>query len=203
MIGVIVWIIVLWAIINNVKKNQKRVKKVTPGQQNVPQRRPDVPSQQNVPQRKPSTYTSNSSNQEELKRRLSEKYGNGNYTHKKQPTGNTQSASKPQTDILARAAANVSEDFEEKTEKTAATEEIIKDLVNKKMEGMTQTQIVEEADAIAEVDLYKVFDTPQVQQDSELMKTVSDLMAKGVSTEVPFQRDFVAEGMEMINSMTL
>ena len=176
-------------IINNVKKNQKVEK--------------GAPSQQNVAQRKPSTYTSNSSSQEELKQRLSQKYGSGKYAQKKQTTVNVQSASKPQTDILARAAANVSEDFEEKPEKTVATEEIVKDLVNKKMEGMTQTQIVEEADAIAEIDLYKVFDIPQVQQDSELMKTVSNLMAKGVSTEVPFQRDFVAEGMEMINSMTL
>lgn len=202
MIGIIVWIIVLWAIINNIKKNQK-VEKGAPSQQNVAQRRQSVPSQQNVAQRKPSTYTSNSSSQEELKQRLSQKYGSSKYAQKKQTTVNVQSASKTKTDILARAAANVSEDFEEKPEKTVATEEIVKDLVNKKMEGMTQTQIVEEADAIAEVDLYKVFDTPQVQQDSELMKTVSDLMAKGVSTEVPFQRDFVAEGMEMINSMTL
>lgn len=202
MLGVIVWIIVLWVIINNVKKNQK-VEKGAPSQQNVPQRSQSAPSQQNVAQRKPSTYTSNSSSQEELKQRLSQKYGSGKYAQKKQTTVNVQSASKPQTDILARAAANVSEDFEEKPEKTVATEEIVKDLVNKKMEGMTQTQIVEEADAIAEIDLYKVFDIPQVQQDSELMKTVSNLMAKGVSTEVPFQRDFVAEGMEMINSMTL
>lgn len=202
MIGIIVWIIVLWAIINNIKKNQK-VEKGAPSQQNVAQRRQSVPSQQNVAQRKPSTYTSNSSSQEELKQRLSQKYGSSKYAQKKQTTVNVQSASKTKTDILARAAANVSEDFEEKPEKTVATEEIVKDLVNKKMEGMTQTQIVEEADAIAEVDLYKVFDIPQVQQDSELMKTVSDLMAKGVSTEVPFQRDFVAEGMEMINSMTL
>lgn len=202
MLGVIVWIIVLWVIINNVKKNQK-VEKGAPSQQNVPQRSQSAPSQQNVAQRKPATYTSNSSSQEELKQRLSQKYGSGKHAQKKQTTVNVQSASKPQTDILARAAANVSEDFEEKPEKTVATEEIVKDLVNKKMEGMTQTQIVEEADAIAEIDLYKVFDIPQVQQDSELMKTVSNLMAKGVSTEVPFQRDFVAEGMEMINSMTL
>lgn len=202
MLGVIVWIIVLWVIINNVKKNQK-VEKGAPSQQNVAQRSQSAPSQQNVAQRKPSTYTSNSSSQEELKQRLSQKYGSGKHAQKKQTTVNVQSASKPQTDILARAAANVSEDFEEKPEKTVATEEIVKDLVNKKMEGMTQTQIVEEADAIAEIDLYKVFDIPQVQQDSELMKTVSNLMAKGVSTEVPFQRDFVAEGMEMINSMTL
>ena len=202
MLGIIVWMIVLWVIINNVKKNQK-VEKGAPSQQNVSQRRQSAPSQQNVAQRKPSTYTSNSSSQEELKQRLSQKYGNGKYAQKKQTTVNVQSESKPKTDILARAAANVSEDFEEKPEKTVATEEIVKDLVNKKMEGMTQTQIVEEADAIAEVDLYKVFDIPQVQQDSELMKTVSDLMAKGVSTEVPFQRDFVAEGIEMINGMTL
>lgn len=202
MLGVIVWIIVLWVIINNVKKNQK-VEKGAPSQQSVAQRSQSAPSQQNVAQRKPSTYASNSSSQEELKQRLSQKYGSGKHAQKKQTTVNVQSASKPQTDILARAAANVSEDFEEKPEKTVATEEIVKDLVNKKMEGMTQTQIVEEADAIAEIDLYKVFDIPQVQQDSELMKTVSNLMAKGVSTEVPFQRDFVAEGMEMINSMTL
>lgn len=123
-----------------------------------------------------------------------------NVPQKKQPVVKQQRVSKPKTDILARAAANVSEDFEEKQ---SASEEIVKDLVNKKLERMTKTQMVQEADVAAEVDLYKVFDVPQMQQESELMKTVSDIMVKGVNTELPFQRDFVAEGMEMINSMTL
>lgn len=35
------------------------------------------------------------------------------------------------------------------------------------------------------------------------MKSVSDLMAKGADTELSFQRDFVAEGMDMINNITL
>lgn len=123
-----------------------------------------------------------------------------NVPQKKPAVVKSQHVYKPKIDILAKAAANVSEDFEEKQ---SASEEIVKDLVNKKMEGMTKTQIVQDADVIAEVDLYKIFDVPQMQQESELMKMVSDIMVKGVNTELPFQRDFVAEGTEMINSMTL
>ena len=62
---------------------------------------------------------------------------------------------------------------------------------------------MQQADALAKVDMNKIFENPKVLQESEVMKTVSDLMAKGVDTELPFQRDFVAEGLDMINSMTL
>lgn len=97
-------------------------------------------------------------------------------------------------DILAKAAANVAEDFEEKP---------ISSQNVPKADGMTEAQIVQKADELAEVDLYKIYEVPQLQQESELMKMVSDIMAKGVDTEPAFSRDFVAEGLDMISNMTL
>lgn len=97
-------------------------------------------------------------------------------------------------DILERAAANVEEDFKEEKQKDSKA---------LKAEGRTEQQIVQEADLLAEVDLTKIYEPPEMQQNSELMKSVSDLMAKGADTELSFQRDFVAEGMDMINNITL
>lgn len=92
---------------------------------------------------------------------------------------------KQKPDILVKASANVAEDFEEKrVSQTATREEEIKSPYKpSEMKGQTESEIV--------------------QQESELMRTVNDLMAKGVDTELPFQRDFVAEGLDMINNMTL
>ena len=142
--GIIELIIIVWVIIAIVKKSQKKGSV-----------RPGVPSQPNTAP----------INQEELKRRLQDKYAGRTAT---QSVKNVQNVSRKEyippkkKDILAQASANA-----------------------------------------AEADLQQIYDVSVHQQESELMKTVSDIMAKGVNTELSFQRDFVAEGMDMINNMTL
>lgn len=100
----------------------------------------------------------------------------------------------PKQDILAKASANVAEDFEEKP---------ISSQKLPKADGATEAQMIQKADELAEVDLYRIYEIPQMQQDSELMRMVSDIMAKGVDAELTFSRDFVAEGLDMISNMTL
>lgn len=176
MAGFIVWIVVLVFILSSVKKGQKKG-------------RTGVPNQPNIPPKKTQNPASSSSNQEELKRRLQNKYA----------------GTKQQPDILAKASANVAEDFEEKrvSQPSKKMEESKLAYQPSERKGQTESQIVQQADALAKVDMNKIFENPKVLQESEVMKTVSDLMAKGVDTELPFQRDFVAEGLDMINSMTL
>lgn len=46
-------------------------------------------------------------------------------------------------------------------------------------------------------------DMLQIPEENGLMEMVSDIMAKGIDTSIPFERDFIAEGMDIINRMTL
>lgn len=187
MAGIIIWIIVLLFIVANVKKNPKNAGTGRPSQPNTPQRNQMRPEQSNA----------SLGNQEELKRRLMEKYAGRTIQQpakKVQPKEKKEYVSQQKPDILTKASANVAEDFEEKP---ISSQRIPKG------NGMTEAQIVQKADELAEVDLYKIYEVPQLQQDSELMKMVSDIMAKGVDTEPAFSRDFVAEGLDMISNMTL
>lgn len=191
MAGIIVWAIILFVIIANVKKNQKKNSTGVPKQGNPPLKEQVNPSQWN--QAKPVQSTTSAGNQEELKRRLMEKYA-GRTTQqaaKKELSGEKKEYSGQQKpDILIKAFANVAEDFEEEpvsTQNFPKTDEMIK------------TQNLPKAEELAKVDLDKAVD---VQQECELMKMVRDIMAKGVDTEPAFSRDFVAEGLDMINKMT-
>lgn len=191
MAGIIVWAIILFVIIANVKKNQKKNSTGVPKQGNPPRREQVNPPQRN--QAKPVQSTTSAGNQEELKRRLMEKYA-GRTTQqaaKKGPSGEKKEYSEQQKpDILIKAFANVAEDFEEEP---ASTQNF------PKTDEMIETRKLPKAEELAKVDLDKAVD---VQQESELMKMVRDIMAKGVDTEPAFSRDFVAEGLDMINKMT-
>lgn len=190
MAGIIVWAIILFVIIANVKKNQKKNSMGVPKQGNPPLREQVNPSQKN--QAKPVQSTTSAGNQEELKRRLMEKYA-GRTTQqaaKKEPSGEKKEYSVQQKpDILMKAFANVAEDFEEEP---ASTQNF------PKTDEMIETQKLPKEE-LAKVDLDKAID---VRQEFDLMKMVRDIMAKGVDTEPAFSRDFVAEGLDMINKMT-
>lgn len=199
MAGIIIWIIVLLFIVANVKKNPKNTGRGVPSQSNPPQRnqaRPERTNPSQGSQMRPERTNTFPGNQEELKRRLMEKYAGRTAQQPKRVPSREKKEYVPQQkpDILAKAAANVAEDFEEKP---------ISSQNVPKADGMTEAQIVQKADELAEVDLYKIYEVPQLQQESELMKMVSDIMAKGVDTEPAFSRDFVAEGLDMISNMTL
>lgn len=190
--GIIELIIVICIVRFFVKKNQNKGK-----------RKVGVPNQLNTPQRKEVV------SQDELKRRLMEKYaGSMEKTQKVNPMQPPKKkyVSQQKTDILAKASANVAEDFTEKVKNEQSvlkTERMSGEQSISQMEETAERQLIQKADALAEVNLEKIYDVSQIQQNSELMKTVSDIMAKGVDTKLTFERDFVAEGMDMISNMTL
>ncbi len=195
--GIIELIIIVWVIAAIVKKNQKNGRSGIPNQPNIPSTKTIV--RENVEKTVKKGYQTviqqaqnhtATVKQEELKRRLKEKYAGD--------TGENKSE-KAKPDILKRAAAHVEEDFknEDLSRKPVEPPNI------SKIEKRTKEQAVQETDSTVEIALYKTYDILQMQQESELMKQVSDVMVKGVEIAPNFQRDFVAEGIDMINRMTL
>lgn len=274
----IIGVIIICIIVEFVKKNQRKGRTGVPNRPNIPPQTPGYQTRagtqagtSNNSYRTGQAGTSNNSyrtgqnssssvSQEELKRRLMEKYKgrtNKQSTGTQQRTssgGNSSYVPDKRSAILERAVANVAEDFEGRpsrqtlaasqeqsavpVNRSSATEQQASgviyqsfgmgqkpsgviyqssrmgqkpsregrtgsDLVYGGQTGTTAEQLVQEADALAEIDLYNIFAIPQMQQESELMKTVSDIMAKGVDTQLPYQRDFVAEGLDMISNMTV
>lgn len=196
MSGIIGWVIIIWIIVVSVKGSQKKEKTSnTASRPNVAAGKPQMRSKiEETVKKGYQTVTEQaqkyaaSSGQEEMKRRLTEKYAR--YPQKK-------------PDILARASASVAEDFEENP-RSQPMQEVMRKVpqfqpVQESMEGMVQPQIMQAVKILVQVDLHKIYDIPQMPQESELMKMVSDILAKGMDTETAFARDFVAEGLDMIN----
>lgn len=67
----------------------------------------------------------------------------------------------------------------------------------------TEEQIIQHAEEIADIDLYNIYDIPQMQQNSEYMNKLEDIMVKGIDTRLSFERDFLAEGIDMMNKVSL
>ncbi|MCR5667116.1 MAG: hypothetical protein K6G01_09825 [Eubacterium sp.] len=89
------------------------------------------------------------------------------------------------SDILARANRNVNEDFS--TEEPVKPEEATN----------VQTKMPDMEEMIRREQLR------MREENEDLMATVQDLMIKGPDTEIRFARDFVAEGMDMVNKALL
>lgn len=178
--GGLIWIIVMIVVIKEIRKfqgkNGQRVKPNVPRQQqNV---RPNqMAGQQNV---RPNQMAG----QQNV--RPNQMTGQQNVRPNQMPGQRTQSAGgaamagyrRPQpkqaeNDILKRAAANVSEN---------------------------DTDELEQQMMAGAHDLVNAID---IDSASELMHEVEDLMIMGYQANLPFERDFVAEGVTMLNNYEL
>lgn len=90
--------------------------------------------------------------------------------------------------ILNRAKASVEEDFAEAVD-TPKTKEQWQQSTEQRQRELARK--VEEKMNLAE--------TTQMEDNSDIMKQVEDLMVKGPDTSMIFGRDFLAEGMDMLN----
>lgn len=192
---------VVLAIYADKKKKQKRDQRGTarPYQQSVIRSnqqsviRPSQPNagRQNMPGQMANTLQTASNvmqknmtqTQRELKERLQKKYGNvmqqegrqqevqprKSREYEQRRPGQQAAVKGQQNDILSRATANVQED---------AVDEL---RFERKQEMAANT-----------LELGMV-------ETSELMQQISDLMITGYAGELSFERDFVAEGVEMLN----
>lgn len=91
---------------------------------------------------------------------------------------------KPKEDVFTKAKRNVSEDFSEDS-LSIPTEFSQRTLQNTKIPEDTVSQSS---------------DTVSFQNNSEdLMRTLDDLIVNGYEPHLTFERDFVAEGFELLN----
>ena len=201
--GGLIWIIVIIVVISEIKKfqrkNGQRVKPNVPrqqqnmrpdqmaGQQNV---RPNqMPRQQNVrPNQMPrqQNVRPNQMPRQQQGMRPNQMAGRQNVRPNQMPGQRTQSAGgaamagcrRPQpnqaeNDILKRATENVSENDGDELEQQM-------------MAGA-----------------HELVNAIDIDSASELMHEVEDLMIMGYQANLPFERDFIAEGVAMLNGYEL
>ena len=190
--GGLIWIIVIIVVISEIKKfqrkNGQRVKPNVPRQQQ--NMRPDqMAGQQNVrPNQMPrqQNVRPNQMPRQQQGMRPNQMAGRQNVRPNQMPGQRTQSAGgaamagcrRPQpnqaeNDILKRATENVSENDGDELEQQM-------------MAGA-----------------HELVNAIDIDSASELMHEVEDLMIMGYQANLPFERDFIAEGVAMLNGYEL
>ena len=190
--GGLIWIIVIIVVISEIKKfqrkNGQRVKPNVPRQQQY--MRPDqMAGQQNVrpnqmPRQQQGMRPNQMAGQQNV--RPNQMAGRQNVRPNQMPGQRTQSAGgaamagcrRPQpnqaeNDILKRATENVSENDGDELEQQM-------------MAGA-----------------HELVNAIDIDSASELMHEVEDLMIMGYQANLPFERDFIAEGVAMLNGYEL
>lgn len=132
-------------------------------------------------------------NQQELKRRLQQKYGNA------VPQGNTYQKPVQQTDdILSRAKSNVRE-----MDKDSLKQEMLEQSAGGvyTADGVMKKAIKKtEEPQLGVNNVCGYTGVVDINQESDILKQVNDLIVMGYSGDLSFERDFIAEGVEMLNS---
>lgn len=189
----IIWIIIIAVVvIGEVKKQQRRQQ----GNRGAGQQRYQPPQQsyrpgnQSIGQAQQASLAAMNAKQQELKNRLTQRYGKPVGTTARQ-TGNVQQRAGQQNmqrtvqkpnDILSRANANVRENAQDLLEQQMAV----------KHEGGPMVR-----------DAHDLVGAVDITESSELMRQVSDLMIMGYQADLTFERDFLAEGVELLNRYEL
>ena len=167
---------------NNKKANQKN--------QSVPnqRRQPDRPIQK-MAQKQPSSQqiwretVSDYQKQKQTKERLQQKYGS-------KQASLYQNQMLQKSDILSRAKENVKE-----TEPN-----IIKQQIH--AEVCTDYRNIDSKKVDVEVHKKQAFNCDKAEE-SDILKKVNDLIVMGYSGEMHFERDFISEGVELLNHYSL
>lgn len=181
----IVWLLIIILIILREHKRQQRRNMTGGPMQQYGQRGQQYqnrgPSNQNMVQ----MQNAMTRKQQELKQRLQQQYGSrqsGNQQQGSMQQGGSQRNAAQQRmvagqprDILSRANANVRENDAQRLEQTL----ISNDMNAGSMLGM------------------------QELMKSDLMQEVNDLIVKGYQADLTFERDFLSEGIELLNAYEL
>lgn len=117
------------------------------------------------------------SQQKSTKERLQQKYG-------------VQQKSEPKSDILTKAKSNVKEE-----EQNVMQQEMHAEVCRDYRATAHVTSDVATHKAVSEI-----CDTGE---ESDIIKKVNDLIITGYSGDMSFDRDFIAEGVDMLNRFTL
>lgn len=104
-------------------------------------------------------------------------------------------------DILQRAKASVAEDFDKDSLKnpgTKAAGNVGKTAGNGMDTAAAMVQDAKKRQQEMERRIAEKLATAEAEQ-SDIMKTVEDLMVKGPDMSIAFERDFVSEGLELLD----
>ncbi|MCI6537554.1 hypothetical protein [uncultured Eubacterium sp.] len=185
MAGFIIWIVVLFFIISSVRKGKKSSNRSA---------QPPVHTQKSERTERPQpqkTFSQQRSYQSQPQKTSGQQrsYQLQTGSKSRQTAGGAKSYGSSRTG----SAANVTESKKEKTEAQKQREADLQAAFDK-------NQIVAAAKA----------NTREVERDNDrdaeaehLMDAVYDAMIKGPQNTMEFQRDFIAEGMDMLNSFDL
>lgn len=126
-------------------------------------------------------------------RRVSQKAGQVPYQQQR-PASN---------DILSRAKSNVAETAEDSIKKEIQQEAVQNSMANASGK-IPSASAIETMDFSEEKFLHNIgIGLVDINQNSDIMKQVNDLIVTGYSGNLAFERDFVAEGVDMLNSFEL
>lgn len=126
------------------------------------------------------TQNTHKPTQQELKERLQQRYGSRQTAQQSYRNSSSQGYRKPsvqQNDILTRATANVMENQQDELQSTSDAAK---------------------RDAAMMVDAQRLADAIDIESTSELMQDVNEMIVMGYQPKLSFERDFIAEGMEML-----
>ena len=173
----IIFVIFIWIMVIAVKKGKSAA-----ASENT-QRSDSTPS---TPVEKPvqvQRWMTAQEKQQETKARLEAKY---------------KAVPKParESEILKRAMASVNEDFSKNV-----TDEKEEESNSKNWEAINKQKEIERRVAAKLASEEEI--EADKQQQYHLIQTVEDLMIKGPNTELAFERDFLAEGMDMLNKIQM
>lgn len=169
---ILIWIIIMVAIVNNAKKKQKKAQ----SRGNYQARQPQQTYQRNVSQQ---SYQRNASQPQYQQMSMNMTQMQAAMTAKQQELKSRLQQKYPTAkgDILNRAAANTSDHNVDELELRAA-EDTLNCVAN-----LHNTMCIEGN-----------------SEESCLMKELNDLMLMGYQTDLSFERDFLSEGIDMLNS---
>ncbi len=189
MLGFIIWIVVIVYIVSRCKKNAQK----NQPKPNMP--RSTRPPQYSQPQMRGQSHLPQHNNPQRQGQRPVKQ-------HAPQQAKRTQPQPAAQPSILQKAKANASRQFEDDTKPVNAAvelgrlpvgDEIMKDKakahhIHSEHEDGHGTELRNEQ-GVDDFDTY------------HLMDEVNDLIVKGYSGNLEFQRDFIAEATDMLNRM--
>ena len=180
LISLIIWGVIISKIVKAVKGNDKKPK------EKYEQYQRQLQSRQRMQQgeQRPVTKTTQAqrdayyyNQQKSTKERLQQKYA----SQKKETS---------KSDILSRAKENVQEnEMDEMQQQIHA--EVCRDYRDTSHKGL-------------DVDTHKVLsENCDTGEESDIIKKVNDLIVTGYSGDMNFERDFIAEGVDMLNRFTI
>lgn len=172
--GIIVWLVILG--ISLLAQKKKKAKKVPTYQPNKPNTQPRTGYAQN----RPMQQVPQNRPMQQMPQNRPMQQATQNRPMQQVPQNRPMQRA-PQNDIMSRAVANAQENDVDELQRSQSA------------------PVVNESS----VEIHNMVGVVDITKTSELMNQINDLIVMGYQSELRFERDFVAEGIDMLNSYEL